>query len=96
MQNYKVTVHRLSVRKSPSLSGEIIGYLRKGDVVTFLDISEDEYWFRIETPSGLTGWSSHRCLVSADEEERFDADRRWLNLVIRENFSANPLFSESV
>lgn len=85
MPNYRVTAHCLNVRRGPSLSSEVIAYLRKDDAVPLLEKSEDDYWFRIETPSGLRGWSSHKFLASTGQDGQIDAnDPPWLKIAIRE------------
>jgi Bacterial SH3 domain. len=52
----------LHVRNTPSPQGEIKGVLKQGDVVQWLDSSDDDYWCKIKK-GPLTGWSSHKYLV---------------------------------
>jgi len=59
----RVTADGLNVRKTPSLRGTIIGSLNQDDIVDWLDTSDDEKWLKIQK-GDLTGWSSHRFLVT--------------------------------
>lgn len=54
-----VTIDTLNVRSSPSLQGGIIGSLRKGENVDWLDSSHDGRWYKIQKDS-LIGWSFHK------------------------------------
>lgn len=54
---------RLNVREGPGLDFEIIERLDRGTYVTLLDgpRKADGYaWWRVETPSGMTGWAVER------------------------------------
>jgi uncharacterized protein YcbK (DUF882 family) len=57
-----VTADSLNVRSSPSLKGNIIGSLRKGENVDWLDSSSDGQWYKVQKGS-LTGWSFHKYLA---------------------------------
>jgi Bacterial SH3 domain/WD40-like Beta Propeller Repeat len=48
----------LNVREAPSLSGKLLGVLKKGDDVTLTGLSQDKKWYQIEYPVGssTTGW----------------------------------------
>jgi Bacterial SH3 domain len=57
-----VTASALNVRNSPSLTGDVIGSLPQGRVVTWLSTSRDGYWAEIRS-GRLRGWSSLRYLA---------------------------------
>lgn len=59
----RVTAQTLNVRAEPSLTGEVIGYLHQNDIVTSLDISADQYWYKVKKDQ-LTGWASHKYLLA--------------------------------
>jgi uncharacterized protein YgiM (DUF1202 family) len=46
----------LNVRSAPSSSGEVLGYLERGDMMPFM--SEKDGWYEIEVEEGLSGWVS--------------------------------------
>lgn len=85
MTRYKVTAYHLNVRREPRLTGEIVGALDKNDVVELLSVSGDAYWYKIRKNDGLTGWSSHKFLVSLDNEGDIgDEEFPWMSIAIRE------------
>lgn len=55
----KATVQTsIRLRSEPSTTtGDVLGYLNRGDVVTVTDAS-NVYWFKVATSSGLTGYMS--------------------------------------
>jgi hypothetical protein len=57
-----VTASSLNVRLTPSIQGAIVGSMKKGDVVDWLETSSDQYWAKVQNPA-LTGWSSRRFLL---------------------------------
>ncbi len=57
-----VTASSLNVRSTPSLTGDVIGSLPQGRVVTWLSTSRDGYWAEIRS-GRLRGWSSVRYLA---------------------------------
>lgn len=61
MQNLIVTVEGLNLRDNPSLDGDVIDVLDKGEVVEWLGSSNDGYWRNIKV-AGKTGWASHKYL----------------------------------
>jgi len=77
-----VTAEGLNVRAAPSLQGTVVGLLSKGDVVTWLDSSGDDYWRKIQHNSTL-GWASHKYLqptVIGPPPSRYP----WLEIAYRE------------
>ena len=85
MSKYKVTAHRLNVRKEPKLTGKVVGVIEKDDVVEVLSISGDEYWYKVQNNEGLKGWSSHKYLVSLENENIIgDDELPWMPIAIRE------------
>jgi uncharacterized protein (TIGR02594 family) len=57
-----VTAEGLNVRDAPSLQGEVVGILDKGQVVDWIDSSGDEYWRKVEKGT-VKGWASHKYLT---------------------------------
>ncbi len=85
MSKCKVTAHRLNVRKEPKLTGKVVGVLEKDDVVEVLAISGDDYWYKVQNNEGLKGWSSHKYLVSLENETMIgDDELPWMPIAIRE------------
>lgn len=54
----KITASALNVRKEPSLSSEVIGYLHEGDVVKVYALDKSYYWYQIR--DNQIGWISSR------------------------------------
>lgn len=61
MTKYVVTASALHVRSMPSTQGEVLGSVRRNEVVDWLETSADEKWSRIKKDA-LTGWSSNAYL----------------------------------
>ncbi len=61
MSDYKVTAESLNVREAPTVIGNVIGFIKKGDVVKFISKSGDGYWYRVKK-GGIEGWASHKYL----------------------------------
>lgn len=65
---YEVTSAGLKIRKKPGLSGKVVGYLRKGDLVsedgdTAKRIKDGVTWISVKCQSdGLSGWVSKKYL----------------------------------
>lgn len=47
----------VNLRNKPSLSGSVIGYVKKGSDVTIIERTND-YFYKIKTPDGVTGYIS--------------------------------------
>jgi GH25 family lysozyme M1 (1,4-beta-N-acetylmuramidase)/SH3-like domain-containing protein len=61
---YKVTASALNVRKGAGTTFDVIGLLKKDDVVEGLALSSDGAWVQIKRPSdNLTGWAFRTYLV---------------------------------
>lgn len=85
MSKCKVTAYHLNVREEPRLTGKIVGVADKNDVVDLLSVSGDAYWYKIRKEDGLTGWASHKYLVSLDNEGDIgDEEFPWMPIAIRE------------
>jgi uncharacterized protein (TIGR02594 family) len=78
-----VTADGLNVRKTPSLQGDVKGVLTKGDIVQWLDSSVDDYWRKIKK-GPLTGWASHKYLVSVLRGPPAPSNRPWLPIAYAE------------
>ena len=65
---YEVTSAGLKIRKKPGLSGKVVGYLRKGDLVsgagdTAERVKDGVTWISVIRQSdGLSGWVSKKYL----------------------------------
>ena len=57
--NVVVTVNLLNVRKGPGTSYDIIGKVKKGDVLSVLGKSYTGTWLQVRTPDGKKGWVSN-------------------------------------
>jgi len=80
-----VTVNKLNVREEPKLTGKIIGVLEKNDVVEVVNTSGDEYWHKLKQHNKLKGWSSHKYLVSLENDNKINSDDLpWMSIAIRE------------
>lgn len=79
---YEVTAEGLNVRDEPSIHGNIIEVLSKGDEVEFIDISGDDYWYKVKTPDGTEGWAAHKYLRKVVETP--ESDLPWLAIAFAE------------
>ena len=61
-----VTTQTLNVRSAPSLDGEIVTHVKKGDKVSMLESGEN--WIRVRIDDGTIGWVS-RPLVAIDGQK---------------------------
>lgn len=85
MSKYKVTAYYLNVRKEPKPTGEIVGVLKKDEVVDVISTSGDGYWHKIESENGLKGWSSHKYLISLENDDKIGNEEfSWMPKAIRE------------
>jgi uncharacterized protein (TIGR02594 family) len=85
MGRYRVTAQDLNVREEPKLTGRVIGVLEKDEEVTGMSISGDGYWYKIASKDDLVGWSSHKYLVSLENEgEIRNEEFPWMSIAIRE------------
>lgn len=62
-EKYRVTASSLHVRSGPSVEADVIGFLKKDQIVPGGEKSADERWMRIKLDSGLEGWSSLKYLM---------------------------------
>jgi GH25 family lysozyme M1 (1,4-beta-N-acetylmuramidase)/uncharacterized protein YraI len=61
---YKVTASALNVRKGPGTNFDVVGLLRRDEVVEGLGLSNDGAWAQIKRPSDtLTGWAFRTFLI---------------------------------
>jgi TonB family protein len=67
----RVTAGVLNVRGEPSMEAEVIGQVRRGDVLTVL--ASGEAWLRVRAPEGAVGWVAER-FVSTGAEKRAAKD----------------------
>ena len=84
MARYRVTAEGLAVRAEPKLTGAIVGELHRDEEVDVISVSGDGYWFKVNR-GALSGWSSHKFLVSAETpEEETDEGLAWMAVAMRE------------
>lgn len=89
MINYRVTAINLNVRQGPSITAKVNDVLPGGTVVELLDVSGDQYWYKVSYKIGeqrrAVGWASHKYLQLVDPHanERED-DPPWLTIAFRE------------
>jgi len=62
----RVVTNTLNVRRDPSLDGEILTQVKKGERLSMLQ--DGESWIRIRLADGTTGWVS-RSLIAIDGEK---------------------------
>ncbi|MBI4747738.1 MAG: TIGR02594 family protein [Acidobacteria bacterium] len=81
---YKVVAEVLNFRDEPSIHGNIIGFLRKGDIVEFISMSGDDYWYKVISPTGQKGWVSHRYLQAVTETTDSALEFPWVSIALGE------------
>jgi len=85
MKQFKVTADSLNIREEPKLTGKILGALHKDEIVEWISTSGDGYWHKIKRADGLVGWSSHKYLVSLENEGDIQQEAfPWMPVAIRE------------
>jgi len=67
----KVTGDDVRIRSGPGKQFKVLGYLKKGDVVTLL--GEKDEWRKIKTAKGLTGWMHSDFLDASGTAKNTDA-----------------------
>jgi uncharacterized protein (TIGR02594 family) len=80
---YRVTAVALHVRDAPAITGKVIGYLHRGNVVERLGASKDGYWLHVRQ-GGLAGWASHKYLEGVAPPSGEHADPPWLQIALAE------------
>jgi uncharacterized protein (TIGR02594 family) len=94
-------VEQLNVRSEPKLVADnIIGTLRRNEIVERLAVSGTEYWYRIRREAdGLEGWASHKYLFPVVDAALLESgDFPWVEIALGEQgvkafpgtMSANP------
>lgn len=61
MTKFVVTASALNLRETPSLDGNIIAILERGDVVDSIESSSDGYWQKVSCNAGV-GWAAFKYL----------------------------------
>lgn len=85
MSKYQVSAHKLNIREEPKLTGKIVGVLEKDEVVDVMNTSGDGYWHKIRRNNGLMGWSSHKYLVSLENDDKIGTEEfPWMPIAVRE------------
>lgn len=89
MPNYRVTATYLNVREGPSITATVKTVLSQGTIVERLDLSGDQYWYKVSYSVGNqrreVGWASHKYLelVGSGPDSRPD-DPPWLRIAFLE------------
>jgi uncharacterized protein (TIGR02594 family) len=78
-----VVAEALNVRAEPRIQGEIVGTLKRGEVVKLISVSGDGYWYKVLSNHGLTGWSSHKFLAPVVGKV-IKGDFPWLEIALAE------------
>ncbi|HQY90468.1 SH3 domain-containing protein [Caldilinea sp.] len=63
----QVSVVRLNLRVSPSISSPVVTRLTQGDTVKILAASDDGRWYKVATADGRTGWL-YTIYITAEEK----------------------------
>lgn len=78
-QTYRVTARTLNVRKGPSTTEEVVGVLRRDELVTGLETSNDGLWLRIAGPGdAVKGWSFRKYLAYTPPAPPPGAESPWM------------------
>ena len=83
ISTYRVTAFALHLRDAPGVTGDVIGYLHRGDAVERIGASKDGYWLHLRQ-GDREGWASHKYLevIAPPSGER--ADLPWLPIALAE------------
>lgn len=65
MPKIRVVVHRLNLRKDPSIKSRILGILRMGDILEI--VSKKGEWIRVSNAAGVSGWAFAQHLEPIDD-----------------------------
>ncbi|HEX6747901.1 MAG TPA: TIGR02594 family protein [Longimicrobium sp.] len=65
MPDLRVTADRLNLRDHVGVESKILLQLPAGTQVKKLEANPENTWFRVETPSGVTGWISAKFVTEA-------------------------------
>ena len=63
---YKVTAYALNVRAGASITFDVIGKLRKNDIIEKLEENENGTWYKIRDSKALVGWVSSAYLEESN------------------------------
>jgi len=72
---YRVIASSLNVRKAPSITAPVLGWLRKDDLVDGVDTSGDGYWHKVRKGE-LLGWCAQKFLSLVAEAS--DSPFAWM------------------
>jgi len=82
-ERFRVTAQALNVRSAPSRSSEVVGVLRRDDVIAMIEESEDRNWIRARH-QGSDGWVSRKYLARIPDRRADDSNLRWMDIAERE------------
>jgi uncharacterized protein (TIGR02594 family) len=83
ISTYRVTAFALHLRDAPGITGAVVGYLHRGNVVERIGISKDGYWLHVRQGE-LEGWASHKFLEVIAPPNGTRADLPWLQIALAE------------
>lgn len=84
MAKLRVLAEGLNVRIDPSTTADILGVLRRDDVVDMLEHSSDGLWYRVRKDA-LAGWSRGKYLAPVEEPGAQPTEEfPWMPLAIAE------------
>jgi uncharacterized protein YgiM (DUF1202 family) len=66
LERFQATAETVNVRAGPGSSYNLVGTIKKGDIVNRIGTSDDGKWIQITQNDGLTGWCSSDFLVKVD------------------------------
>jgi len=85
MIKFRVTAYHLNMRAEPAITADIVGTVSRDAAVDLIEVSDDQYWYRIRRADGVEGWSSHKFLASlAHETDIGDEAFPWMPVALRE------------
>lgn len=82
---FTVTAEGLNLRDGPSTIAAVIGGLARGDVVSFISVSGDGYWYKVATDSNETGWVRNKYVAAVPENDLAQpGDPPWMQVACAE------------
>lgn len=70
----RVDASALNIRSEPSMSGEVLAQVKRGERLPLLETGES--WMMVRLPDGRTGWAASRFLLQGNQKPRSRTSRR--------------------
>lgn len=83
IEEYRVTVGSLNIRKEPSAASQVLGQLRKDYVIGKLEETKDGLWVRVMV-NGIEGWMSKKYLKKIPYIPPIGEDFAWMAVAEKE------------